>query len=68
MKKRLLIAGGFAGGLLYAVRVRRLSEDTEIILIEQCSHVSFASCGLPFYVGEIIKKPRCITGDKAKAF
>ncbi|MBN1699032.1 MAG: FAD-dependent oxidoreductase [Spirochaetales bacterium] len=56
MKKRLIIVGGVAGGSSCAVRSRRLSEEAEIILFEQGSHVSFASCGLPYYVGDIIKE------------
>lgn len=49
--KRLLIVGGVAGGASTAARARRLSEDCEIILFERGPHVSFANCGLPYYVG-----------------
>jgi NADPH-dependent 2,4-dienoyl-CoA reductase/sulfur reductase-like enzyme/rhodanese-related sulfurtransferase len=48
---RLLIVGGVAGGASAAARARRLSESAEIIVFERGPHVSFANCGLPYYVG-----------------
>lgn len=51
---KLLIVGGVAGGASAATRARRLSEDAEIILFERGPAVSFANCGLPYYVGNII--------------
>lgn len=51
---KLLIVGGVAGGASAAARARRLSEDAEIILIERGPDVSFANCGLPYYVGDTI--------------
>ncbi len=48
---KLLIVGGVAGGASAAARARRLSEDTEIIVFERGPDVSFANCGLPYYVG-----------------
>jgi len=54
-RKRILVIGGVAGGASCAARARRLSEDVEIILFERGSHVSFANCGLPYYVGDVIK-------------
>lgn len=54
MKKRLLIVGGVAGGGSCAARARRHSEDTEIIIFERGPFVSFANCGLPYYVGNVI--------------
>ncbi len=53
--KRLLIVGGVAGGASAAARARRLSEDVEIIMFERGEHISFANCGLPYYLGGIIK-------------
>lgn len=50
-KKRIVIVGGVAGGASAAARARRLCEDCDIILIERGPHVSFANCGLPYYVG-----------------
>jgi NADPH-dependent 2,4-dienoyl-CoA reductase/sulfur reductase-like enzyme/rhodanese-related sulfurtransferase len=53
-KTRILIVGGVAGGASCAARARRLSEEAEIIIFERGKFVSFASCGLPYYVGEVI--------------
>ncbi|MDQ1330392.1 MAG: hypothetical protein QG578_655 [Thermodesulfobacteriota bacterium] len=53
-KKRLLIVGGVAGGASCAARARRLSEDAEIIIFERGPYVSFANCGLPYYIGNVI--------------
>ena len=52
--KRILIIGGNAGGASCAARSRRLSETAEIIVFEQGSFVSFANCGLPYYIGDVI--------------
>jgi NADPH-dependent 2,4-dienoyl-CoA reductase/sulfur reductase-like enzyme/rhodanese-related sulfurtransferase len=55
--KRLVIIGGVAGGASAAARARRLSEECEIILLERGPHVSFANCGLPYFVGgEIVNE------------
>ncbi len=51
---RLVIVGGVAGGASAAARVCRLSEDAEILMFERGPDVSFANCGLPYYVGEVI--------------
>jgi NADPH-dependent 2,4-dienoyl-CoA reductase/sulfur reductase-like enzyme/rhodanese-related sulfurtransferase len=53
-KKRLLIVGGVAGGASCAARARRLSEEAEIIIFERGSYISYANCGLPYYVGNVI--------------
>lgn len=53
-RKRILVIGGNAGGASCAVRARRLSETAEIIVFEQGSFVSFANCGLPYYIGDVI--------------
>ena len=50
-KKRVIIVGGVAGGASAAARARRLCEDCEIIMFERGPHVSFANCGLPYFVG-----------------
>lgn len=55
MKKRILIVGGVAGGASCAARLRRLDEDAEIIIFERGSYVSFANCGLPYRVGDVIQ-------------
>ena len=59
-KKRLLIVGGVAGGASCAARARRLSEDAKIIVFERGPYVSFANCGLPYYVGDVIKKEQSL--------
>ena len=55
-KKRILIVGGVAGGASCAARARRLSESSQIIVFDRGAFVSFANCGLPYYVGNVIKK------------
>ncbi|MDR7001112.1 CoA-disulfide reductase [Neobacillus niacini] len=55
MAQKVIIIGGVAGGATAAARLRRVSEDTEIILVERGEHISFANCGLPYYIGETIK-------------
>ena len=55
MGTKLLIIGGVAGGATAAARARRLDEDAEIILFERGGHISFANCGLPYYIGGAIK-------------
>ena len=56
MPIKLLIIGGVAGGATAAARARRLDEFAEIILFERGEFISFANCGLPYYIGGIIKK------------
>ncbi|MFX1345892.1 MAG: FAD/NAD(P)-binding oxidoreductase, partial [Promethearchaeota archaeon] len=53
--KRVVIIGGVAGGASAAARLRRLKEDFEIIMLDKGPYVSFANCGLPYYVGNVIK-------------
>jgi len=55
MSKKIIIVGGVAGGASTATRARRLSEEAEIILFERGEFVSFANCGLPYYIGNEIK-------------
>ena len=52
---KVVIIGGVAGGATTAARLRRLDEKAEIIMIDRGYHISFANCGLPYYVGDIIK-------------
>ena len=52
---KTVIIGGVAGGMSAATRLRRLKEDAEIIIFEQGANVSYANCGLPYHVGEVIK-------------
>jgi CoA-disulfide reductase len=53
---KLVIVGGVAGGATAAARARRVSEDAEIIVFERGEYISFANCGLPYYIGNVIKK------------
>ncbi|SOC21668.1 CoA-disulfide reductase [Ureibacillus xyleni] len=55
MTKKVIIVGGVAGGATAAARLRRISEEIDIILVERGEYISFANCGLPYYVGETIK-------------
>ncbi|MBU3114769.1 CoA-disulfide reductase [Clostridium lacusfryxellense] len=55
MTKKTLIVGGVAGGASTAARLRRLDENAEIIMFERDEYISFANCGLPYYIGEVIK-------------
>ena len=58
---KLLIVGGVAGGASAAARSRRLSEDAEIVMFERGPDVSFANCGLPYYVGgEIAEREKLL--------
>ena len=56
MRKKVLIVGGVAGGASAATRLRRMDEHAEIILFERGEYISFANCGLPYYIGGAIKK------------
>ena len=53
--KRAFIVGGVAGGASCAARLRRLDEQVEIVLLDRGPYVSFANCGLPYYVGDVIQ-------------
>jgi NADPH-dependent 2,4-dienoyl-CoA reductase/sulfur reductase-like enzyme/rhodanese-related sulfurtransferase len=54
MRRRVLIVGGVAGGASCAARLRRLDESVEILMFDRGPYVSFANCGLPYYVGNVI--------------
>ncbi len=53
---KVVVVGGVAGGASAAARLRRLDENAEIIILERGEYISFANCGLPYHIGEIIKK------------
>ncbi|MFD1130612.1 FAD-dependent oxidoreductase [Paenibacillus provencensis] len=55
MSKKVIIVGGVAGGASAAARLRRLDEKAEIIMFERGKYISFANCGLPYYIGGDIK-------------
>jgi len=50
MNKKVIIVGGVAGGASAAARLRRLDEDAEIVMFERDEYISFANCGLPYYI------------------
>jgi len=56
MRKKIIIVGGVAGGASAAARLRRMDEDAEILMFERGEYISFANCGLPYYIGSIIEK------------
>lgn len=56
MKKKVIIIGGVAGGATTAARLRRLDESIEIIILERGEYISYANCGLPYYIGDVIKE------------
>ena len=51
---KTVIIGGVAGGMSAATRLRRLDENAQIVVLERSGHVSFANCGLPYYIGDVI--------------
>jgi NADPH-dependent 2,4-dienoyl-CoA reductase/sulfur reductase-like enzyme/rhodanese-related sulfurtransferase len=64
--RTIVIVGGVAGGASAAARARRIDEHASIILLEKDEHVSFANCGLPYYIGgEIAERERLLVAPKA---
>lgn len=53
--KKILVVGGVAGGASFSARMRRLDESAQIIMFEKGEYISFANCGLPYHIGEIIR-------------
>jgi len=56
MGNKVIIVGGVAGGASAAARLRRIDEHAEIIMLERGEYISFANCGLPYYIGDVINK------------
>lgn len=65
---KVLIVGGVAGGATAAARLRRLNEFAEIIIFERTGYVSYANCGLPYYVGGVITDKRDLTLQSPEGF
>ena len=65
---KIIIVGGVAGGATTATRLRRLSENNEIILFERGENISFANCGLPYYISDVISKKEDLLVQTPKAF
>ncbi len=61
LAKRVVIVGGVAGGMSTATRLRRLDADATIVVLERSGHVSFANCGLPYFVGGLIEEEEDLT-------
>ncbi len=68
MAKKVLIVGGVAGGASAAARLRRLDEKAEIIMFERGDYISFANCGLPYYIGDVIKERDELLLQSPKSF
>lgn len=58
---KVVIVGGVAGGATAAARIRRLDEQAEIVVFERSGYISYANCGLPYYIGDVITDPEELT-------
>lgn len=67
MSKKVLIVGGVAGGASAAARLRRMDEKAEIVIFEKGQYISFANCGLPYYIGGAIKERKNLLVQTAQA-
>ena len=65
---KTIIIGGVAGGATAAARLRRLDEKAEIIILERGEYVSFANCGLPYYIGGVITDREDLTLQTPESF
>lgn len=68
MRKKVVIIGGVAGGATAAARIRRLDENAEIIIFERSGFVSYANCGLPYYIGGVIEDQEELTLQTPEIF
>lgn len=68
MSKKILIVGGVAGGATAAARIRRLDETAEVIIFERSGFVSYANCGLPYYIGGVISDKEELTLQTPEMF
>ena len=65
---KIVIVGGVAGGATAAARIRRLDEQAEIVVFERSGYISYANCGLPYYIGGIIDDPDALTLQTPESF
>lgn len=65
---KVVIVGGVAGGATAAARLRRLDEQAEIIVFERSGYISYANCGLPYYIGDTITDPEDLTLQTPESF
>ena len=68
MNMKVVIVGGVAGGATAAARIRRLDENAEILVFERSGYVSYANCGLPYYIGGVIQDPEELTLQTPESF
>ena len=65
---KVVIVGGVAGGATAAARIRRLDEQAEIVVFERSGFISYANCGLPYYIGGVIEDPEDLTLQTPESF
>ena len=65
---KVVIVGGVAGGATAAARIRRLDEQAEIVVFERSGFISYANCGLPYYIGGMIEDPEDLTLQTPESF
>ena len=65
---KVVIVGGVAGGASAAARLRRLDEQAQIVIFERTGFVSYANCGLPYYIGGVIEEESALTLQSPKGF
>jgi NADPH-dependent 2,4-dienoyl-CoA reductase/sulfur reductase-like enzyme len=57
MSQKVIVIGGVAGGASAAAKLRRLDPGASILILEKGNYISYANCGLPYFVGDVVKKP-----------
>jgi NADPH-dependent 2,4-dienoyl-CoA reductase/sulfur reductase-like enzyme len=65
---KIVIIGGVAGGATTAARIRRVDETAQIVLLERGKYISYANCGLPYYIGNTIKEREKLFVQTPEAF
>ena len=65
---KVVIVGGVAGGATAAARIRRLDEGAEIVIFERSGYISYANCGLPYFIGDVITDPEELTLQTPESF
>ena len=68
VEMKVIIIGGVAGGASAAARLRRLDENAEIILLERSGYISYANCGLPYYIGGVIREKSALSVQTPESF
>ncbi|MCI8915046.1 MAG: FAD-dependent oxidoreductase [Oscillospiraceae bacterium] len=65
---KVVIVGGVAGGATAAARLRRLDEEAQVVVFERSGYISYANCGLPYYIGGVIEDPQALTLQTPESF